>query len=137
MLKSILRFIKRAATNRLGQLLIIIHLILVVYDFARKRPLSVGCDFKEGEWDFSVIADRIVHFHYESVILKIIFVLDLPALFLSVVFTPLRYFLYPHICAYSQSWIEAGILLTCASIQWLLVGYFLTWLFRSLRSAYK
>jgi hypothetical protein len=123
--KAILHFLKRLTTSRLGWFLSVLHLCLVVFDFAQKRIVEVGC---YDEWNVAgadLIAGRMFHLYYETALLKVIVLLDMPGILLSVgislLLTPLS-FLFPKPCLYTQSWISAIVLLTGTSIQWCFLG---------------
>jgi hypothetical protein len=120
---------RRIATSRLGQLLFVAHLCLVLYLFSQK-PVAEhdpnNCiPQSQWGWDYVLIAGRPFHWHYESALMKVISVLDLPAGFISsILYAPVSY-LNPNICVHTASWIEAVLLLLCASAQWLLLGFIL------------
>jgi hypothetical protein len=121
MVKSLLHYLNRVATSRLGLFLSLTHLCLVVYAFAQKPQLTLECHDEINFAGTSLIANRSVHLYYESLLLKIIILLDLPGMLLS---TFLRFLLFPlnHFLAglytSTQSWIGAIILLIGTSIQW-------------------
>ena len=117
----------------------IVHLCLGIFDFARKPVeggAGGGCMPQAAwHWDYVLIAGRPFHWHYESVPLKIVSVLDLPAIFVSTwLYAPIDK-LYPQLCVETVSWIYAGLLLVCASIQWWVVGSALGWAFGRGRKA--
>ena len=132
---SIWALINRIASSRIGQLLLLIHLILVVYDFAQKTGHTSFVDCTpRSEWNSTagVLAGRYFHPAYESVLLKVLMFLDLPAiLFGAIVLYPF-YYIYPNICVYTASWIDAAVILLFASFQWLLVGCSIEWLIRKI-----
>lgn len=77
----IVRFLKRVALSRVGQLLLVVHLCLVVYGFAQKPALGPGSiPCVEQPSSAILLAGRSYHFHYESDLIKAVTVLDLPAL---------------------------------------------------------
>jgi integral membrane sensor domain MASE1 len=116
----------------LGQFLVVAHLLFIVYEFAQK-PAATYADTPcvVGWSSASLIAGRNYHWAYESTPLKIVSLLDLPALFVgglaSRLFSPLN------LCALTASWVEAILALTFASIQWLLVGFIVESIFRGLK----
>ena len=127
--------IKRVLTSRTGQLLVVVHLLVVVYDFAQKdvqkydpaeRCLSVS------EWEVTggLIAGRFFHFTYESTLHKLTVVADLPSLLLSSLLTAPIYRIYPDLCVYTASWIDAAVLLVVTSFQWLFMGFVIERLFK-------
>ena len=119
--------IKRILTNRTGHALIIIHLCLVVYDFARK-PIAEG-DYGDcvsvSAWDVTgtLLAGRYVHFTYESTLLQLIVIADLPAVFIGELVSSGIFRVFPDTCIYTASWINAIAILTIASLQWALAGF--------------
>ena len=110
--KSLLAFIKRLASSKLGQILALVHLILVVYALADRGSSTF-------------------HFHYESILLKILFILDLPVLiFFSVIAFPFKS-QTTYLAAFWWGYLIGGaLMLFCASIQWWLIGYWLERLIR-------
>lgn len=122
---SLLHFIKRVVRSRLGQILFVVHLCLVVYDFAPKPAASGDMPCVVEPSSQALIAARPFHYHYESDLMKTLIVLDLPGLVLGYVIdlllTPLNYLIRP--CAYARSWMAAGVCLVGTSIQWWLVGF--------------
>ena len=133
------RFIKNLAGSRLGQILLVIHLCLVVYDFANNP--AEGYDYpnctKVSEWDVSgtLIANRFFHhLENESTLLVTLLILDLPALLLGMVLlVPVEKILLQSVCVETASWVSAVVLLLLTSIQWLIIGYVVERLIRWLR----
>src|SRR5262249_18463006 len=84
--KAIQDFVRRVAASRTGLLLAFVHFCLVVYGFAQKQPVELGGD---GLFDItraagvSIIAGRAFHLYYESTLLIVIFLLDLPGALLA------------------------------------------------------
>ena len=138
MMKAFLKFLRRVASSRVGHVLLVIHLFLVVFDFAQKSPVSRAENnraYEAGEIMSSstLLAGRGFHYHYESPLLKLLILVDLPGLLLSLIFSlvliPINYF--APLGAYDESWVAAGIFLLGTSIQWQFVGYCLESVFRS------
>lgn len=125
MRESLWLFIRQVATNRLGQFLFVAHLIIVVYEFAGKAARIVEFDGQDDGkyWWFNTLANRNFHFPRESLLLQISYLLDLPAVLFSFLFTPLRLLIYPSVSMATASWMEAPLLLACASAQWFLIGF--------------
>ena len=126
--KSILHFLKRIALSRVGHLLLIVHLCLVVYAFAQKPSYSdIPCT--GSAFDSSLLAGRYYHFHYESTLMKTLTFLDIPSIALgssaASLLSPFKF------CVYTASWIEGLLILTFASLQWLLIGFFLQEIYRA------
>lgn len=106
-LRSAAHFALLVFRSRVGQLLSLLHLILLVYAYLERAPTT----------------KYPIHFFYESTLLKTLIVLDLPALILSAIVA------YPFISQDSMStslWsklMEAAIVLSLTSIQWWIIGY--------------
>jgi hypothetical protein len=130
-------FVRRVAASRAGLLLAFVHFCLVVYGFAQKEPVELGGD---GPFDISrvagvsIIAGRAFHWHYESTLLKVICVLDLPGILLSLPIGLPFPFIFKEASVQVQSWIGAVIMLIGTSIQWWLVGYALSFLWNQRNS---
>lgn len=131
-MKALFRFLRRLASSRLGQFLLVVHLIIIVYEFAQKPAATYSdtpCVVEPSSAAF--IAGRNYHWTYESALLKLVSLLDLPALVLgdlaAMLVSPLR------LCALTISWVEGVLVLTFASIQWLFIGFIVESIFRALR----
>ena len=112
--KWLLRFTKRILHSRLGQLLFVIHSVLVVYVFTQR---GAGLS-------------RPIHPHYESFWMNMLIWLDLPAIVLaSLIAMP-----FEHGISQSSFWcaefITGAILFLCASLQWWFIGYLIAVFFR-------
>jgi len=129
-MRRVFMFAKKVICSRIGQILLVIHLILVVFDFSFKKPISrAENNSVPNATEISsatLIAGRGFHYHYESGLLKFVIAIDTPRLIISFVIalllTPLGLIL-PPLGYYDESWAGAFILLCGTSIQWLLVGY--------------
>lgn len=126
---SLLAWIRRVLRSPFGWLLVSIHFGLLVYDFALQDPIPNGANFViffPGA-GANVIAGRVIHWYYESALLKMILLIDLPGIFVTVfLWFPIEFIyqqFFPHFSLYIESWTIAIILLTGTSIQWLLIGY--------------
>jgi hypothetical protein len=127
------RFLKRAAFNRLGLILCVVHLLLVVYFFGQKIPVIVEppCFIRPTAAGV-VWAGRDFFFASEPAPLKVVVILDSPGLFLA---NLIRFNLFPqNMCPYTQSWWYAGFSLLFTSIQWLLVGFLITFVLQRLKT---
>ena len=124
--KAIQDFVRRVAGSRTGLLLAFVQFCLVVYGFAQKQPVELGGD---GPFDItraagvSIIAGRAFHWYYESTLLKIVFLLDLPGVLLAFLMSLPFALIFYGTGIQVQSWITAVIFLIGTSIQWCLVGY--------------
>jgi hypothetical protein len=129
--KVIKGFVRRVVASRAGLLLASVHFCLVVYAFAQKEPVELGGD---GPFDItrhagvSIIAGRAFHWHYESTLLKVICLLDLPGILLSIPMGLPFAFIFNDASIQVHSWIGAAIMLIGTSIQWWLVGYAIRYL---------
>jgi hypothetical protein len=138
MAKRVLYYLKRVASSRLGHILLILHLSLVVFDFAQKTPVSRAennrvVEAGETMESATLVAGRMFHYHYESPLLKFLIFVDLPGIFLSLllglVLLPISYIV--PLGEYDESWMAAGIYLLSTSIQWQFIGYCLERVFKS------
>jgi hypothetical protein len=123
MIKTFFLFCKRILTNRIGLILVAIHLIIVIYDFGQKNSyVGMPC---EGEkyWGagWSLIAGRSFHWNNESFLIQLLTLLDYLAIFIAD--AVLSLFSSLNLCRYTKSWVEAILILVFASAQWLLVGF--------------
>ena len=106
--KSLLRFAKSILHSRLGQILFVIHSVLVIYVFTERG---------------SVLA-RPIHPHYESFWMNILLWLDLPALVLaSIIAAPIAHESSPISGFWWVPAITNGIALLFASLQWWCLGF--------------
>jgi hypothetical protein len=109
-LRSAAHFGLRVFRSRVGQLLFLLHLMLVAYAYWERAPTT----------------KVPIHFFYESTLLKTLIVLDLPALILcGIVAYPLTSSDSPLSTYQWSSWIAAAIVLSLTSIQWWIIGYLL------------
>lgn len=128
-LRTILRFVKRVLTNRVAQLFFIIHLVLVVYACADKTPLrrAESNGVSTGASSMVLIAGRGFHYHYETPLVKALWILDLPgeAVASFLICLPLLPILklLPPLGAFDESWLAAVVFLVGSSFQWMLIGY--------------
>jgi hypothetical protein len=77
-----------------------------------------------GLWDSSLFAGRPFHFHYESLSLQMLFIVDLPSELAAIVPAIV---LHPvltafHLGHYVGSYLGAAIELLVSSCQWLIIG---------------
>lgn len=128
---SLLAWFGRFIRSRVGWLLVVIHFCLLVYDFSQQD--KIPADAERGGLIPSagevIIAERFIHWHYEPLLLKVIVLLDLPSLivtgYISTPFVALAARLFPQPSLHFESWIVAVILLFGTSVQWLLIGYWM------------
>jgi hypothetical protein len=106
------------------------HILVFIYVIIDKlKQPATGSDVSWEEFNqegpaHSLIAGRIFHWAYESVLMRVITLIDTPALFLADLTTAvLPSQLYSQASAYTASWILVGMWLIYSSLQWLLAGY--------------
>lgn len=142
-MKTILYCLKRIASSRVGQILFILHLSLVIFDFGHKPPVrraESNVVRRAGELQSSsvLLAGRGFHWHYESSLLKFLVLVDIPGLLLSfligLILVPIFYVFLP-LGAYDASWFTAGIFLLGTSIQWQVIGFWLEQVVRRRKNA--
>lgn len=121
------RFLREAAQGRLGWLLVCLHAAWFFLAIANMSPPSpgLGAFLDRGGWSSAtLLAGRPFHFAYESVVLKLLILADMPAMIavipISLLLAPVSKLL--QLSFYSGSYVSAGVLLFGASCQWLLVG---------------
>lgn len=122
-MKTFLLFSKRILTSRLGLSLVVLHLVIVIYDFGQKNSYAgMPCEGEKfGGAGWSLIAGRSFHLNNESLIIQLVTLLDLPSIFIGEAI--LNMFSSLNWCRYTVSWVEAIIILVFASLQWLLIGF--------------
>ncbi len=122
MIKTFLLLCKRILTNRIGLFLVVIHLVIVIYDFAKKNShFGIPCEGEALGAGWSLIAGRSFHWFNESLLIQLLTLLDILAIFIAGAVTSL--FSSLNWCRYTVSWVEAVFILIFASVQWLLVGF--------------
>jgi hypothetical protein len=142
MVKRVSYYLKRIASSRVGHILLILHLSLVVFDFAQKTPISRAesnrvVEAGETMESATLLAGRMFHYHYESPLLKFLIFVDLPGILLSLLLglalLPINY--VAPLGAYDESWVAAVILLLSTSLQLQVIGYCLGKVFKSAKSS--
>lgn len=129
MTKSIRSLTKRVGSSRTGLAALVLHLLLFVYCVGQKTQISDDAVAapNQGGGFYTLFAGRPFHFEHESTLFQIILILDAPALAVDyVVSTFVGVFASPS--AYTQSWLDAWVVIFASSIQWLLVGCFMEWI---------
>jgi hypothetical protein len=128
-------FLSEAIRSRLAWLLVFLHAAWFLLTIANMSPPSPRlANFIEqfgGSSTTAILAGRPFHYHYESLSLQIMFLVDLPSWLASapIGFLFLPFFKLFHVGRFSGSYIGAGILLVMSSLQWLLLGNLLhVWL---------
>ena len=121
------KLFRDSARSPLAWLLVAIHAALFFLAVTSMRPpnpaygqvLDAG-----GSWNTTLFAGRPFHFYYESLLLKILFTVDLPA-GLAVIPAALIGDLFLralNIGSYVGSYLGAALFLLASSCQWLAVG---------------
>jgi hypothetical protein len=114
----------------LGVLVAVIHgslLILAISNMSPPSPQLAAYLDSGGRSSATLFAGRPFHLHYESLLLKMVTLLDLPALLASaIILIPLGLGgIFTGVGRYVMSYVDAGNLLVFASAQWWLVGRFI------------
>ena len=119
--------LREAGSSRLGWLLACFHAGWFFIAIAQMSPPSpgMGAFFDQGGWSSATLfAGRPFHFHYESLVLKLLILADLPSAFamlpLDLVLASFLKLL--HFGFYVGSYLSAVLVLFGATCQWLLVG---------------
>lgn len=128
-----LKLLRLITSCWLGQVLVAVHLILVVYTFAPKPPLTP--DFREGFNNCYTIpvAGRALQIPYETPLLQTIGKLDIPSLMVFWVINIFLGLIFADVSVYTASWITAVCLLAITSAQWWIVGFILEHVIRFIR----
>jgi hypothetical protein len=119
--------VREAAKSRIAWLVACFHALWFALAIANMSPPSPGLgEFldRNGWSSATLLAGRPFHFHYESIALKLLVLVDLPG---TVAMIPISLVLAPLSKAfglgfYSNSYVTAAIMLLGATCQWLLVG---------------
>jgi hypothetical protein len=121
------RLFKESLSSRIAWLLAVLHACCFLFAIANMSPPSREfASFLQSVQGSTttIYAGRPFHFHYESILLKTLFLLDLPA---AVTCIPLSLLLTPilgifHVGMFIGSYIAALLELLASSVQWLVVG---------------
>lgn len=113
--------LRRIMRSRLGLVLAGVHLCLVLVAFWMKGENKHEIEL----FPITLIAGRSIHWGYETLLLRLLILLDIPALILS---QPIGWLLLPGrllpgMSSLAWSWIGPAILLCATSAQWWLIGY--------------
>jgi hypothetical protein len=126
MLKSFSQLAKKIIRSRLGWTFLALHLFLAFLVFGEKRSTTdqaTYAEFQQSGQDYVLIAGRGVHIGVESELMKLLFIIDLPALLIGFFLIVGLSLFYSNMPVIITSWIDAGILLFLTSVQWLLIGH--------------
>lgn len=114
--------------NRLAWILVFLHaawFLLVLANMSPPAP-DLAQFLQRGGWSSAtVFAGRPFHFEYESVFLKLLFLIDLPSALVAI---PLDFATGSlarmlHMSLNTRSYVAAAELLLVASFEWLLIGH--------------
>jgi hypothetical protein len=121
------RFLSEAISSRLAWLLVSLHAAWFLLAIANMSPPSAGFAnyLEHGGWSSAtILAGRPFHFVYESLLLRLLFLVDLPSMLAEIpaalVMSPLLRIL--HVGFNSSSYVDAALWLALGSCQWLVVG---------------
>ena len=122
-----IEFLKPFLSSKVGWAAVLLHLIAVVYSFWGLVSMSAECGpFSKGAgWVY--IAGTGLHWTYESVLMKILLILDLPALGLAEFIGNL--FGMESWCFIPRTWTLAILGLFFASLQWYGIGLLIQTIF--------
>ena len=130
MSKLILSFIKRVVSNRIGHLLVVVSLCFVLiafYPLPLNHPQFVSCVATKEE--IYTIAEVLKP---PPVWIFTIGITYFPSMLLTKILTGAMASLFSLSC-YPTAKVELVVFLIFSSIQWMLVGYGVEWLFRRRR----
>src|SRR5262245_39515026 len=134
-LLQLLNAVKKALRSSFAWLFVCLHASWFLLAVANMSPPSrdLASILDSGVWSSAaLLAGRPFHFTYESMFLKALLLLDLPALLIAgVVLAPIRV-LFPSLGHYVDSYFAAGEWLLAGSLQWLVLGAFLETRFHTL-----
>ena len=129
-------YLRDSTRSRLGWLLVCFHAAWFFLAIANMSPPApgLGALFDQGGGSSAtLLAGRPFHFEYESLFLKLLILVDIPAMLgmVPLSFVLLLFSTRVHLGFYQGSYLSAAILFLGASCQWLLVGRQLEkWLLR-------
>jgi hypothetical protein len=122
-----LRLFQEGLRSRIAWILVAFHASCFLFAIAAMSPPSR--EFAAFLETFSgssttIFAGRPFHFHYESALLQVIFLLDLPS---AIACVPVLILLSPvfgifHVGIFVGSYFGASLALFASSVQWLMIG---------------
>jgi hypothetical protein len=133
-LRAVVGVFRSCATSRLAWLFACLHAALFFLAIANMSPPSPAfADYLDngGSSTAALLAGRPFHFHYESALLQLLLLADLPSMLVEALLALLSLPLLMNIQVghYVGSYFGAGLLLLIATFQWLAVGKSVqTWL---------
>jgi hypothetical protein len=128
-LASACRYLKRASHAELSLILGLAHMVAWLCGVAAMSPP----DPEFGEWldeiydsgggaSVTMFAGRPFHFTYENILLKVIFLADLPGALAAIPVSLILVPLLSHLSTYESSYVGAGFILSFATVQWMMIG---------------
>lgn len=122
-----LLYLRKCFSNHTAWLIACAHatwFLLAVANMSPPNPALADFLDKGGWSSATLFAGRPFHFHYESIVLKLLLLCDMPSMLVSgIALTPLvRLF---HLRFYYVSFFDAGLFLVVATMQWLFIGNFI------------
>lgn len=126
-LRAVVGFFRSCATSRLAWLFASLHAAWFFLAIANMSPPSPAlADFLDngGSSTAALLAGRPLHLHYESTLLQLLVLADLPSMLVGALLALLSLPLLVSIQVghYVGSYFGAGLLLLIATFQWLVVG---------------
>jgi len=128
--RAVARFGRSVVSSQLGWLIAVVHAALLILAIVNMSPPNRGFAdsldrlYASGGWcDATVLAGRPFHFHYESLLLKIMFLVDLPALLaVSLAGLLVKFTYISHLSLFTLSYAGGAFWMLLGSVQWLIVG---------------
>ena len=127
MLSTVKKFVHDSVRSRFAWLLVCLHtawFLLAIANMSPPAP-SFAKFLDGGRWSSAtVFAGRPFHFTYESIFLKALLIVDMPSMLAAV---PFGLLLAPaekalQVGSFVGSYVDAVVLLSVGTCQWLLVG---------------
>jgi hypothetical protein len=126
-LNRLVAFIRACINCRLAWIVVFLHAAWFFVAIANMSPPSPQvAEFldQDGGSSATVLAGRPFHFHYESYLLKCLFVADLPSMVAAI---PLDFVVAPllkvlRVGSFVGSYFGAGLMLLAGTLEWLALG---------------
>src|SRR5258707_3601978 len=133
-LRAVVEGFRECTSSRLGWLFVCLHAAWFFLAIANMSPPSPAlADFldKGGSSTATIFAGRPFHFHYESALLQLLVLADVPSMLVEALLGLVSFPLLMNVRLghYLGSYLGAGLLLLIATFQWLVLGKSVqTWL---------
>ena len=108
-MKRVWDAVARIARSRIGNLLAVLNACILLYEF----------------WSWGELAMSRFHFYTLSATFQFMLFINFPSILLSGVFLSIFHLLSEIRPAQSIGWVEVGIVIAIAAMQWQLIGYFI------------